>query len=120
MDLVSRMETPQGRLSDPRPDLAEDSRFWVYLLRWAWLDENEVALGVLDGIRCCGARLEWRGEALRIVPGAAYLGDWEGKKGDKEKWLAPHKDAITKWLRLIAAGEMGVLNRADDAQKVAA
>jgi len=98
---------PQNRTderpNDPRPDLTDDHRLWVYLLRWAWLDDNLDALGALHGVRCCGAQLEIQSNgALRIVAGPAYLGGWEA---DKSRHLAPHRTAITGWLRAIAESE---------------
>jgi len=91
------------RPDDPRPDLTDDHRLWVYLLRWAWLDDNLGALGALHGVRCCGAQLELQSNgALRIVAGSAYLGEWEA---DKSRHLAPHRTAITGWLRAIAESE---------------
>jgi len=97
------------RPDDPRPDLTTDHRLWVYLLRWAWLDDNYDALGVLDGVRCCGARLEVRPTgALRIVAGGGYLGDWQHAR---QTWLLPHRDAIAGWLDAIAHGEHEVSER---------
>jgi len=90
--------------TDPRPDFAEDSRLWGYLLRHAGLaddaDAPTGAYGALHGVRCCGARLEWQQNAsLRIVPGAEYLGAWED---DRQTWLLSHRDAIAGWLDAIA------------------
>ncbi|CAA9264897.1 MAG: hypothetical protein AVDCRST_MAG77-2862 [uncultured Chloroflexi bacterium] len=89
--------------TDPRPDLADDSPYWTVLLRWAWIEDNQSALGALHGVRCCGAVLELQASgALRIVAGAEYLGVWED---DRQKWLAPHREAIGRWLKVMADGE---------------
>jgi hypothetical protein len=98
---------PPGR--DPRPDLVDDSRWWTYLLTWAAIDGDggpEGPLAALRGVRCCGARLHAEPSArLRLVPGDAYAGDWEE---DRIRRLLPHRDAVGRWLRVIAEGEASV------------
>lgn len=43
-------------ITDPRPDLAEDSLLWVTFLTLA-AQESMQLYGVLHGFRCCGTRL---------------------------------------------------------------
>ena len=89
---------------DPRPNFADDSRLWGYLLSHAGLaddaDDAAGAYGALHGVRCSGARLEWQQNAtLRIESGTEYLGVWED---DRQTWLLAHRDAIAGWLDAIA------------------
>ncbi len=102
--LAALMPAPKrNRPTDPRPDLAGDSARWTVLLRWAWIEDNEAALGALHGVRCCGAALELQTSgALRIVAGADHLGTWDD---DRQKWLMPHREAIAGWLSAMADGE---------------
>jgi hypothetical protein len=91
------------RPTDPRPDLADDSAYWTVLLRWAWIEDDEAALGALHGVRCCGARIRLQPSgALRIESREGYLGDWAA---DRERWLAPHREGIAHWLRRILDGD---------------
>lgn len=82
---------------DPRPDLAEDSPPWGRLLALAFERHGEGSDSVawlLQGIRCCGARLEAHDGRLRLEPGE--LGPEYAEL--REKWLLPHREAITALL----------------------
>lgn len=86
--------------TDPRPDLVADHAHWEDLLGRAWrLDaaDPEGVYGALNGIRCCAARLERTQPAgWRIVRGDELSEqEWHDLR---ERWLLPHKDAITKLL----------------------
>jgi hypothetical protein len=96
---------------DPRPDLAEDSELWTRLLECAYdLDGNNPGgvFGALRAVRCCGARLVWRTQGLRIEPrfepegGWATEADWQA---DRDRLLAPHAAKIRKLLAVSDAVE---------------
>jgi hypothetical protein len=101
-------------VGDPRPDLADDSRWWAYLLKEAWLhdgDRPDGAYGALLGVRACGARLVTQSNgSLRIVAGDGYLGGEE--EWERDRWeLLRHREAIANWLRVIVDVERGVQER---------
>jgi len=91
---------PEPPWTDPRPDLVADHAQWEDLLGRAWrLDaaDPEGVYGALNGIRCCAARLERTQPAgWRIVRGDELSEqEWHDLR---ERWLLPHRDAITKLL----------------------
>ncbi len=105
-------QNPQnrGRSTDPRPELPHDSAYWTVLLRHAQWEDNEAALGALHGVRCCGARISLQPSGvLRIEAGEGYLGNWAA---DRERWLAPHRADLIRWLRLLLEGDADVAQRA--------
>jgi hypothetical protein len=105
---------PEGWLTDPRPDLAEDSLFWRRLLLAAFATDGERAdglFGALHGARCCGARLERSGRGFRLTapvdgdgpvsylepaPETGELSTWAD---DRRGWLLPHREVLTGLLR---------------------
>lgn len=93
---------------DPRPDLADDHRFWVAALSAAWSMDKKVAhqvqpeqafgfYGLLHGLRCGGARLEERlhqGKRflrLDFTPLLAPNGCWQEQRL-RDRWLMPYRD----------------------------
>jgi len=99
---------------EPRPDLTEDSDLWQQLLSQAFTQDGENldgAYGVLHGLRCCGARLEWRLDGHLYLtdcrlpglpseqPGTGtgcYAGDWAA---DRQMWLMPLRSEVTGLIR---------------------
>lgn len=57
-------------ITDPRPDLADDSVAWEYILASAYDAETQphALFGCLHGVRCLGARLQVADGSLRIIP----------------------------------------------------
>jgi len=91
---------PEPPWTDPRPDLVADHDRWEDLLGRAWrLDaaDPEGVYGALNGIRCCAARLERTQSAgWRLVKGDELSEqEWHDLR---ERWLLPHREAITKLL----------------------
>jgi hypothetical protein len=86
-------------VTDPRPDLAEDSALWALLLEWAYdLDGDNPAgaFGALRAIRCLGARLVHGPRGLKIEPG-----EWgsEARWPAEREWLlVPHTKNIKRLL----------------------
>lgn len=97
---------PEPPWTDPRPDLVADHAHWEDLLGRAWrLDaaDTEGVYGALNGMRCCGARLErtqsagWRlvkGDELSAIEYHTY----------RVSYLVPHTAAIT---RLLSTPDLG-------------
>ncbi len=92
---------------DPRPDLAEDTARWQWLLGLAYQrygDGPESPCGILHGFRCAGARLERSPGTLRLKPRIdaarqtalwAAEGEW---RRDRAQWLMPHAGALKQLL----------------------
>lgn len=75
-------------VTDPRPDLAEDSELWTRLLALAGRTELG---GALHGFRCQGARLTVSMTGAHIEPGDG----WESRRAfdaDRRKWLGWDSD----------------------------
>lgn len=91
-------------LTDPRPDLKEDSQLWERLLALA-LAEDKALAEALFAIRWGGSRLvEIKGHyAIRPQVGP---GGWLQKKDYEEVrdiWLAPYKEQVAGLLRRLKA-----------------
>lgn len=93
-------------MTDPRPDLTEDSALWTKLLTMA--DKiNKHCAGTLNGFRCGGMRLkrEPEGYALRPEFGdPASSSAWatlEEYAADRKKWLYPYTRLIIRLLNKL-------------------
>ncbi len=92
------------RSEDPRPDLVADTELWSRLLGLAHdLDGADAAgiYGVLLALRCCGAKLLSGDGTLRLLPGQLT---GEEYAADRERWLAPRRDALEQLLRAASDG----------------
>lgn len=109
---------------DPRPDLANDSQWWGWLLKLAvaeYGDDPDGVAGALHFVRCGGAELRNEGGRLRIAPRYAPKVPIVGDNGepleladetawaDEAEWqrtraevLAPHREAITRLTRRVS------------------
>ena len=89
------------RTDDPRPDLTEDSAQWTQLLNLAHGAATVELREALHCLRCCGARLAWRGSALYLTRGDetddAEYGDW------RQRWLMPHATVLAEVLTRLAS-----------------
>ena len=88
---------------DPRPDLAEDSGLWSYLLHrvedpWFW-----------NGLRCVGFRLIQNQRGLILSPTIGNAGTGFETEKDyldfRVQWLLPRKQEVTDTLRKIGASQ---------------
>ena len=90
-------------LTDPRPDLAEDSELWTRFLQLAE-DENKKLTGILHGFRCQGTRivLGRSGYVLRpeLDPSKGWKNRQEYEK-ERDKWLKPHIEKIAQLLKKL-------------------
>ena len=95
------------KIPDPRPDLAEDSYFWIKFLTLA-ARESRYLFEVLHGFRCCGTRLV-KAESGKLAgmyvlrPDVDPTGDraWmsiEEYETDKQKYLRPMETELLKLL----------------------
>jgi hypothetical protein len=97
---------PSSPLTDPRPDLAEDSAAWSQLLEMAEAVAPDL-FGVLDGIRCCGCRLTHDHGGWRLVPlidASERRSLWqthEAWEKDRARWLLPFRVQLIEVLRRL-------------------
>jgi len=102
---------PNPPWADPRPDLTADHDRWQALLEAAYRHDGQDPHGVhgaLNGIRCCGARLEVMTAAGKAPPSAGARPGWRLVRGDelteaeyqrlRVTYLAPHTEALTRLL----------------------
>ena len=99
-----------GPLTDPRPDLSEDSAAWDELLRLAQAVESEFAY-VLHGMRACGCLLAYERGAWRMRPlldRSERRSVWQHHAAwerDRERWLVPYQNALIRLLGMLPAPE---------------
>lgn len=93
---------------DPRDDLQDDHRLWGRALTLTWYkDHSHVSLwSILHGLRCLGARLEWKdgqaGRYLALVRGEIEPQEWER---DRRRWLMPYLEPVKTLLAHMAEEE---------------
>lgn len=96
MSDVATNTKPRPTDLDPRPDLAEDHRWWAAVLSLAWHRDREL-WGLLHSLRCGGARLELRrgrdGRDFFKLDYTPLLGTWEESEL-RSQWLEPHREAM--------------------------
>lgn len=112
---ATRLEQPGGALprltepSDPRPELEADSLAWAHLLAYASTDRSDFKglYGVIHGARCGGALLTFTHGRWRIEPRidpAELVSVWHDLAAwevDRERYLLPHRERLTRLLRLV-------------------
>ncbi len=110
---------PDPPWADPRPDLVADRARWWLVLEAAWrLDGQDPngLYGALNGMRCCGARLEianaetWGARpedpppTYRLVRGEELS---EAEYADlRQRYLMPHREALTRLLNVSTAAQI--------------
>jgi hypothetical protein len=111
-----------GPLTDPRPDLAEDSAAWSELLRLAQAVESEFAY-LLHGMRACGTLLAYERGTFRMRPlidPTERLSIWQTNaawEADRSKWLVPYQTALIRLLGMLPAPEAASIQPQPAAQK---
>jgi hypothetical protein len=79
-------------MTDPRPDLKNDSEGWTIFLTIAEKINLELA-GTLHGMRCCGLRLIREAQSYSLRPEFnPETSKWNNQAeymADRDKWLAP-------------------------------
>jgi len=103
-EAVEEVEMPEP-LADPRPDLKEDSALWDRFLKFANMEDENLA-GTLHGFRCMGTRIKIGRNGYVLRPDVDPSGDkaWETKEQYEEardKWLRPHARKIAKLLQKL-------------------
>jgi hypothetical protein len=94
----------QRQYSDPRPDLQEDSWFWLQMFAGA---EDPMFEGILHGFRCMGARiLMGRAGGYIIRPTIDPKGEkgWKSQEEynkDRDQWLEPNGNEIKRLLKTL-------------------
>jgi hypothetical protein len=87
--------------SDPRPDLAYDSKAWNFLLPMAEATNTTLAY-ILHGFRCGGLRLHKGGQGYALRPDLdPDTSLWATKNqyiADRDKWLMPYQEDIINLL----------------------
>lgn len=95
--------------SDPRPELVEDSLAWSHLLAHSAPDRCDARglFGVLHGARCGGAALKFKQGRWRLEPPidpTEMVSIWHDQAAwdaDRGRYLLPHRQRLTKLLRLL-------------------
>ena len=90
-------------LTDPRPDLAEDSELWTRFLHLAE-DENKKLTGALHGFRCQGTRIVQGKKGYLLRPELDPSKGWKSRQEyekERDKWLMPHIDVIAELLKKL-------------------
>lgn len=86
---------------DPRPDLADDSWLWDWLLK-RLVGEDQV---LFHGFRCAGFRLRRRGERFvlepTILPALGFTTQ-EEYQAFRAQWMIPNRDVIQSTLQKVA------------------
>jgi len=108
---------PDPLWADPRPDLTADHDRWQALLEAAYRHDGQDPHGVygaLNGIRCCGARLEVAPPAGKAPQAAGARLGWRLVRGDelteaeyqrlRATYLVRHTETLTRLLKAQAAG----------------
>ena len=104
-EAVAPTESPTWTM-DPRPDIAEDSVLWDWVLQHAYVQDGDDPNGLyrlLNGLRCLGARLSFNKHGLHLGPRYFPHGSWRTREEwlvDRERYLVPRRAAIE---RLFAA-----------------
>ena len=102
-ELAKKMENLILKITDPRPDLIEDSELWTRLLELASERDKDLA-GTLHGFRCQGTRLK-RGRTSYVLrpdidPVRAWPSQAEYEK-ERDKWLKPYTKEIAVLLKSL-------------------
>lgn len=105
MSNVTATTKPRRTDLDPRPDLAEDHRWWAAVLSLAW-HRNRELWGLLHGLRCGGARLETHrgrdGREFFKLDYTPLLETWEESEL-RSQWLEPHREAMRELFHMAPA-----------------
>lgn len=96
-------QEPIKYMSDPRPDLENDSRDWERLLNMA-NEKNKNLTSILHGFRCGGLRIYKikLGHVLRPEFNSNSL--WQNHNDyekDRDKWLMEYKNEIVDLLNKL-------------------
>lgn len=108
-EVVIEVETPEPEpgkqetkpVTDPRPDLAEDSELWTRFLQLAE-DENKKLTGILHGFRCQGTRIVLGRSGYVLRPELDPAKGWKNRQEyekERDKWLKPHTEKIAQLLK---------------------
>ncbi len=90
-------------LTDPRPDLVEDSALWVRFLELAGEKDKQLA-GTLHGFRCQGTRIVLGRSGYVLRPELDPEKGWNSQQEYermREKWLKPHIEKIAQLLKKL-------------------
>lgn len=112
---TSQADSKPGAISDPRPDLADDTQLWtqVFVLAMA-LDckakrKSNPLFGALHGMRCAGTRLVKSEKTGRLVfRPLVGSGGWGSEADYKEaaaKYLRPFDRDMKQLLEQLNRGE---------------
>lgn len=95
---------PEPRpMTDPRPDLAEDSALWVRFLELAGEKDKQLAW-TLHGFRCQGTRLRQGRSGYVLRPELDPTKGWTSRQEyekERDRWLMPHISVIAELLKRL-------------------
>lgn len=90
-------------VTDPRPDLAEDSALWVRFLELAGEKDKQLAW-TLHGFRCQGTRIVQGKKGYLLRPELDPTKGWKNRQEyekERDRWLMPHIDVIAELLKKL-------------------
>lgn len=91
-------------LTDPRPDLMEDSELWKKFLQLAQ-ETNPILAGTLHGFRCQGTRIVRGKNGYMLRPELNPSKDgWSSRQEyerERDVWLLPHLKEIADLLKRL-------------------
>ena len=110
-EVVIEVETPEPEpgkqetkpVTDPRPDLAEDSALWVRFLELAGEKDKQLAW-TLHGFRCQGTRIVLGRSGYVLRPELDPIKGWNSQQEYermRDKWLKPHIEKIAQLLKKL-------------------
>jgi hypothetical protein len=105
LEIIRELVGKTGKVySDPRPDLAEDSELWLWLLVEADTISGKL-FEVLHGFRCGGARIRQGKTGYIIRPELDQTGKtsiWKTQRDyekERDRWLRPFIKEISVLLK---------------------
>ncbi len=102
-ELAKKIENLILKITDPRPDLIEDSELWTRLLELASERDKDLA-GTLHGFRCQGTRLKRGRTSYVLRPDIDPVRAWprqEEYEKERDKWLKPYTKEIAALLKSL-------------------
>ncbi len=102
----------QRIITDPRPDLKDDTKCWEKLFNLPAIRRDYETIWVLHGFRCQGTLLIRHKDTYVLRPKLGEDG-WKSKEEyieQRNKYLVPRRNGVARALKLLAEAEEGKQN----------